>query len=114
MQADPQAISYPCEVQYVQQRTPLQIPYDEAPFEADLPPGQQIRLYGGIEVRNDTATLTKVRVQFHLPGGFVLTVEDPYSSSSFEKSVSMHKQYAIKPSQEGWYLVEEKLLAQNE
>lgn len=71
------------------------IPYDTAPFESFLKPGEKIRLYGGIEVENRTEEEIHVRVRFELHRGFVLTVSEPSLLTLLEAGVSMHTSYKI-------------------
>jgi hypothetical protein len=83
----------------------MQIPYDEAPFEATLLPGQQTRLYGGIEIQNDTQEAIEVLIRFDLREGFFLTLDGLQTPIHIEAPVTMHSTYAIKVIAETWQLV---------
>jgi hypothetical protein len=83
----------------------LQIPYDEAPFEATLVAGEKIKLYGSIEVENDTQEPCYVLVRFDLRKGFILTVEGVYTPVAFETPVMMHSKHAVKIVDGEWELV---------
>ncbi len=83
----------------------LKLPYDEAPFEAFLHPGQMAKLYGGIEIQNDTGEVCHLTVRFDLRQGFILTVEGTHTPIFFETKVSMKTEHAVKIVDGGWQLI---------
>ncbi len=83
----------------------MQIPYDEAPFEATLRPGEKIRLYGGVDIQNDAPEAVEVLIRFDLREGFILTIEGLQTPIHIVTHVAMHSKHAIKVAAQTWQLV---------
>jgi len=83
----------------------MQIPYDDAPFEATLLPGQQVRLYGGVEIQNDAHEAVEVLIRFDLRKGFILTIDAMETPIHIEARVAMNSHHAIQVVSETWQLI---------
>ncbi len=83
----------------------MQIPYDEAPFEATLLPGQSAKLYGGVEITNEAPEAVDVLIRFDLRSGFILTIEGLQTPIHIETKVNMNSRHALKVASETWQLV---------
>ena len=85
----------------------IKIPYSDAPSQADLKPGESIRLYGNIFLKNDTNEEIHARVRFDLRHGFFLTVDGITIDRSVESHVSMNTHYTVGGA-EDWMIDIEK------
>jgi len=96
-------VQQPAEQHYTRPAEGLKIPYDEAPFDAHLMNGEKVRLYGNIEIENDTGVEAYVCVRFDLRQGFILTVMGPHVE--FDTKIQMHTKHALKIVDGHWELV---------
>ena len=85
------------------------IPYDEAPFDQFLQPGNKGTLYGNIEIGNETKENILATVRFDLHTGFVLTVQrfsEPWGIEEImmEERVPMHSKFEIRVVDGKWIL----------
>lgn len=82
----------------------LKIPYDTAPFEAVIGPGESVILYGKIEVFNAAEEAVLARTHFELKRGFVLTVQGEQLQTLLTEQVLMHHRYTLCETERGWEL----------
>jgi hypothetical protein len=80
------------------------IPYDEAPFESVIHPGETMALYGRIHLTNAEEEAVFARTHFELRKGFTLTVYNENMQLVLNEKVSMHQHYTLKKTDDAWVL----------
>ncbi len=89
--------------QTIEDNACLKIPYDTRPFKGQLQPNEEITLHGNITIVNDTNQVINLRIQFTLPEGYHLYIQDSDSNIIGSASVSMQATYAFIRNNQGQF-----------
>lgn len=90
-------------VEVTEESARIQLPYDTRPFDGQLQPGEEITLHGGVTIVNDTNQIIDLRIQFMLPGGYHLYMQDAISDIMSDSSVNMQATYSLVCNDQGQF-----------